>query len=191
MKSDTLIQQSKGGKLIIFQSLVLIMRILFGMGWLMAGVTKITGKAWFSEPGVFLSDYLMTALDKPNVPEFYTYFIEHIALNNVMFLNYTIPVVQVIIGLSLITGILIRPSIVICLFMHINFILSGNMNLMSLTLYTSAFGLLLSGRHAYVLSLDRYFKWENILVHNKEKAKIIPLETIASDSQSQRKVRAM
>ncbi|MEW9674545.1 hypothetical protein [Ammoniphilus sp. 3BR4] len=55
-------------------SLVVLMRILFGLGWLLAGITKIVGKTWFSEPGVFLRDYLITALGKDNVPEFYKYY---------------------------------------------------------------------------------------------------------------------
>ncbi|CAM4420649.1 DoxX family membrane protein [Paenibacillus alkaliterrae] len=152
-----------------FESWIVLMRILFGLGWLLAGVTKITGKSWFSEPGVFLRDYLIDALGKPHVPGFYKYFIEEAALNHVMFLNYIIPAVQIILGLMLIIGLLTFPSILIFLFMHINFILSGNMNLISLTLYTSAFGLLLSGRRAYILSLDRYFKLENLFVFNKNK----------------------
>ncbi len=140
----------------LFQLLVTIMRILFGFGWLFAGVTKITDKHWFSEPGVFIQDYLVVACDKPNVPEFYKYFIDHFALHHILFFNYTIPVVQIIIGILLIFGLMILPSVFICLFMHINFILSGNINLISLTLYTSAFGILLFLNRSYFLSLDRY-----------------------------------
>ncbi|HEY0828288.1 MAG TPA: hypothetical protein VGE40_09350, partial [Bacilli bacterium] len=115
-------------------------------------------KSWFSEPGVFLRDYLTASLVNPNAPEFYKYFIEHAALNYVMFFNYVIPVVQIVLGLFIIFGFKMIPSILICLFMHVNFILSGNMNLISLTLYTSAFSLLLSRNLACFLSLDLYFK---------------------------------
>lgn len=52
----------------VFQSLIILMRFLFGIGWLFAGITKITEKNWFSEPGVFLKNYLIMALEKPNVP---------------------------------------------------------------------------------------------------------------------------
>lgn len=141
----------------ILQSLTSLMRILFGIGWLFAGVTKITEKHWFSEPGAFIENYLITALEKPNVPELYKGFIEHIALDHVIFFNYTIPIVQIILGICLIVGFMIIPSVLICLFMHVNFILSGNMNLISLTLYTSAFGILLFLERCYVLSVDRYF----------------------------------
>ena len=48
-----------------------VVRILFGLGWLMAGITKITEKSWFSEPGVFLRDYLVQAMANTNVPGFY------------------------------------------------------------------------------------------------------------------------
>jgi uncharacterized membrane protein YphA (DoxX/SURF4 family) len=156
-----------------YQSLFVIMRILFGMGWFFAGVTKITGKGWFSEPGVFLTDYLISAVGKPNVPEFYSYFIENVVLNYVMFLNYAIPLVQIAVGLFLMAGLTIFPCIVVALFMHINFILSGNMNLISLVLYTTAFGMLLSGTRVYVLSIDRYLRLENVFIFNKRKFKEI------------------
>jgi thiosulfate dehydrogenase [quinone] large subunit len=137
-----------------------MIRILFGAGWLMAGITKITGKGWFSEPGVFLTEYLTSALEKPNVPEFYRSFIDQVALQHVLVFNYTIPVVQIVVGIFLILGFMTLPSVLICLFMHINFILSGNMNLISLTMYSSAFLLFMGGRHVYRISLDRYFQLE-------------------------------
>lgn len=80
--------------------------------------------------------------------DFYRAFIEHAALPHVMVFNYAIPVAQIGVGLFLIAGLLTFPSILVCLFMHINFILSGNMNVISLVLYTSAFLLLLSGNRA-------------------------------------------
>jgi thiosulfate dehydrogenase [quinone] large subunit len=154
-----------------YQSLFVIMRILFGMGWFLAGVTKITEKGWFSEPGVFLTDYLITAIGKPHVPEFYSYLIENVVLDYVTFLNYSIPLVQIAIGLFLVTGLVTFPSILIALFMHINFILSGNMNLISLVLYTTAFGMLLSGSRVYVLSLDRYLRLEHVFIFHRGKSK--------------------
>ncbi|MGE7907199.1 hypothetical protein ACQKNS_22645 [Peribacillus sp. NPDC094092] len=145
----------------IFKSLVVLMRVLFGLGWFLAGLTKITGKtgeaSWYEQPTVFLTEYLTKSLDKPNVPEFYKNFIDGAALNHVPFLNYTIPITQIIMGICLIVGFMTLPAIFICLFMQINFILSGNMNLLSLTLYTSAFGLLFFRKDALILSLDRYF----------------------------------
>jgi uncharacterized membrane protein YphA (DoxX/SURF4 family) len=155
-----------------YQSLFVIMRILFGLGWFLAGITKID-KGWFSEPGVFLTDYLITAINNPNVPGFYSYFIENVVLNYVMFLNYAIPLVQIAVGLFLMAGLTIFPCIVVALFMHINFILSGNMNLISLVLYTTAFGMLLSGTRVYVLSIDRYLRLEHVFIFNKRKFKEI------------------
>jgi thiosulfate dehydrogenase [quinone] large subunit len=58
---------------------------------LMAGVTKITEKSWFSEPGVFLRDYLVQAMANTNVPGFYHYFIEHAALPHLMVLITSYP----------------------------------------------------------------------------------------------------
>ena len=119
-----------------------VVRILFGTGWLLAGLTKITEKAWFSEPGVFLTDYLIQVVANKDVPGFYRAFIEHAALPHVLVFNYAIPVAQIV-------------------------ILSGNMNAISLVLYTSAFLLLLSGNRATGLSVDRYFNCENIFALNR------------------------
>lgn len=156
-----------------FRLLVLIMRILFGVGWFLAGLTKIMGKtgevSWYTQPEVFLTDYLNKALHKSNVPDFYKYFLNDVALHHVTFLNYTIPIIQMILGIFLILGFMILPAICICLFMQINFILSGNMNLLSLTLYTSAFGLLLFRKDAFSFSLDRRFKVDVVLTRIKPK----------------------
>ncbi|MDR6225671.1 hypothetical protein [Desmospora profundinema] len=147
--------ESKGRGIVQF--LVTVMRILFGVGWLMAGVTKITEKEWFSQPGIFLQDYLEQAVTLPDVPEFYKYFIQHVVLDHLLLFNYMIPITQIILGLFLIGGFLIVPSVIICLFMHVNFILSGNMNLTSLVLYTAAFGIFLSKNRVYKWSLDSYW----------------------------------
>ncbi|WP_342046292.1 hypothetical protein [Bacillus sp. OTU530] len=161
----------------VFQYLVVLMRILFGIGWLLAGVTKMLGKggstghSWFAQPGVFLHDYLIKALDKPNVPDFYKLFIEEVAIKQVWVLNYAIPITQVLIGLFLILGFMTLPSILTCLFMHINFLFSGNINLLSIVLYTSAFGLLLSGKQTYMLSLDQYFKLDHLFNWHINKTK--------------------
>lgn len=157
------IQSKANKKRWLFPSLIVLMRVLFGVGWLLAGVTKISEKLWFKEPGIFLNEYLVSSLEKPNVPLFYKAFIKNVALEHVMVLNYVIPIIQIILGVLIIIGLLTMPSILICLFMHINFILSGNMNLMSLVLYTSAFTLLIFRTNIYHLSLDKYFHLDTLL----------------------------
>jgi thiosulfate dehydrogenase [quinone] large subunit len=147
----------------LFSSLIVLIRVLFGAGWLLAGMTKITEKLWFKEPGLFLKDYLIDSLQKSNVPTFYKTFLENIALEYVMVLNYVIPGVQIILGIFLIAGLFTVPSILACLFMHINFILSGNMNLMSLILYTSAFSLIIFRSDIYHFSLDKYFHLHSLM----------------------------
>ncbi|RBW69675.1 hypothetical protein [Bacillus taeanensis] len=159
----------KNGRL--FAVLIVLIRFLFGLGWLLAGVTKITEKLWFKEPGVFLNNYLLHSLQSSNVPAFYKTFIETIVLEHVLVLNYMIPIAQIILGLFLITGLFILPSILICLFMHINFILSGNMNLISLILYTNAFSLLMFRSNMYSFSLDKYFHLDTLFINKKRKIK--------------------
>jgi thiosulfate dehydrogenase [quinone] large subunit len=151
----------------LFPSLVFLMRVLFGLGWLLAGVTKITDKSWFKEPGLYLNDYLINSLQASHVPTFYKVFIENIALEHLMVLNYIIPIAQIILGIFLIAGLLTIPSILTCLFMHINFVLSGNMNLMSLILYTSAFSLIIFKSEIYHLSLDKYFNLSTLFNFSK------------------------
>lgn len=155
----------------LFPSLIILIRVLFGVGWLLAGVTKITEKLWFKEPGIFLKSYLINSLQKSNTPIFYKTFIENIALDHLMVLNYVIPIVQILLGLFLIVGLLTIPSILVCLFMHINFILSGNMNLISLILYTSAFSLLIFRSDIYHFSLDKYFNLDSLLAKRNSKRK--------------------
>jgi thiosulfate dehydrogenase [quinone] large subunit len=156
----------------LFPSFIVLMRVLFGVGWLLAGVTKITEKLWFKEPGLFLKDYLINSLQDPNVPTFYKTFIENIALEHMMVLNYVIPIAQIIIGIFLIAGLFTMPSILACLFMHINFILSGNMNLISLILYTSAFSLIIFRSNIYHFSLDKYINLDALLAINENERKI-------------------
>ncbi|MGO4886176.1 hypothetical protein ACJ2A9_00330 [Anaerobacillus sp. MEB173] len=159
-----------------FPYLIVLMRVLFGTGWLLAGVTKITEKLWFKEPGIFLNDYLINSLQNSNVPIFYKTFIENIALEHVLILNYVIPIAQIILGIFLISGLLTIPSILACIFMHINFILSGNMNVISLILYTNAFSLIIFKSDVYHLSLDKYFNLDTLLTINRnEKEKIISM----------------
>ncbi|MDR6226342.1 TQO small subunit DoxD [Desmospora profundinema] len=150
-------EESKKWPRSVLLHLVTIMRILFGVGWLSAGVSKVTGEGWFTQPGKFLHSYLEHALTLPQVPGFYKFFIEHVVLEHLLLFNYVIPITQIILGLFLIFGFLIVPSVMLCLFMHVNFILSGNMNLISLVLYTTAFGILLSQDRIYQWSLDQYW----------------------------------
>jgi thiosulfate dehydrogenase [quinone] large subunit len=153
----------------LFSILIVLLRVVFGVGWLLAGLTKITESLWFKEPGLFLNDYLINSLQNSNVAPFYKFFIENIALNHVMVLNYVIPIVQIILGIFLIAGLFTIPSILVCLFMHINFILSGNMNIMSLILYTSAFSLIIFRSDVYHLSLDKYLNLATLLTLNRDK----------------------
>ncbi|WP_163538810.1 TQO small subunit DoxD [Gracilibacillus sp. YIM 98692] len=163
-------------------SLIVLMRVLFGTGWLLAGVTKLTEKSWFKEPGLFLNEYLMDSLQNSDVPTFYKIFIENVVLEHVMIFNYVIPITQIILGIFLIAGLFTIPSILVCLFMHINFILSGNMNLISLILYTNAFSLIIFRKSIYHFSLDKYFNLETLFAINLNKRE----KNFSSSSKKQR-----
>ena len=131
-----------------------MLRVAFGFAWLMAGLTKESDKHWFSEPNTFLTGYLTAARDNPEVTSYYRWFIESVALQHVSLFNYSIPIAQVIAGVFIMVGLFVLPMLLVVLFMHVNFILSGNMNEISLVLYTLAFLLLFGFRYAKRFSLD-------------------------------------
>lgn len=122
---------------------------------MMAGITKETEKHWLSEPGSFLHRYLLEALDKPDVIQPYKHFIKTFVLDHILLFNYAIPITQVIAGACIIFGLFTLPALLVCLFMHVNFILSGNMNEISLVLYTSAFLLFLGWKKTVNISVDK------------------------------------
>lgn len=124
----------------------------------MAGLTKETEKHWWSEPGLFLRQYLIEALDKPNVIEPYKNFLRTIVMENLLIFNYSIPVVQVIAGTLIMIGLFTLPMLLVCLFMHINFVLSGNMNEISLFLYTAVFVLFIGWGKTVSMSVDARLK---------------------------------
>ncbi|UQN08064.1 TQO small subunit DoxD [Deinococcus sp. QL22] len=139
-------------------SSLVLLRVVYGLAWVMAGITKEIDKHWWSQPGVFLQQYLLEAIEKPHVMEPYRYFLKNFVLDHVLLFNYAIPVAQVTAGLLILIGLYALPSIIVCLFMHMNFILSGNMNEISLFLYTAAFVLLIGWRSARKISIDAYFR---------------------------------
>lgn len=152
-----------------FQPLFTLLRFLIGMGWLWAGIIKITEKSWFSESDIFVQNYLILALKSPDFLEFYNGFIQNIALEYSVYLKDVIPIIQIMIGISIIVGFMIFPSILICLFIHISFILSGNMNLINLILYASTIGILFFLKRSYFGSLDHFFKTKSYFHFNKLK----------------------
>lgn len=152
-----------------FQPLFTILRFLIGMGWLWAGIIKITEKSWFNESDIFVQNYLILALKSPDFLGFYNFFIRNIALEYSIFLKDMIPIIQIMVGISIIVGFMIFPSILICLFVHISFILSGNMNLINLVLYTSTLGILFFLKRSYFWSLDHFFKTKSYFHLNKLK----------------------
>ncbi|WP_162485751.1 hypothetical protein [Deinococcus deserti] len=135
-----------------------VLRCAYGLAWIMAGVTKETEKHWWSEPGLFLRQYLLEALDKPNVVEPYKHFLRIVVMENLLIFNYTIPVVQVIAGALIMIGLFTLPMLFVCLFMHINFVLSGNMNEISLFLYTAVFVLFIGWSKTISMSVDARLK---------------------------------
>ncbi|ALZ64551.1 hypothetical protein FORC13_p066 (plasmid) [Bacillus cereus] len=153
----------------LFQPLFTLFRFLIGMGWLWAGIIKITEKSWFNESDIIVQNYVILALKSPDFLEFYNSFIRNIALEYSIFLKDAIPMIQIMFGISIIVGFMILPSILICLFIHISFILSGNMDLINLVLYASTLGILFFLKRSYVWSLDHFFKTKSYFHLNKLK----------------------
>jgi|GEM_PF-5170967 len=139
----------------LLKTVVLVtLRVVFGFAWLMAGVTKESEKGWFSDPNTFLTAYLSAARENPDVNGYYRWFIESVALQHVSVLNYSIPIAQIIAGTFIMLGLVTLPMLLVVLFMHVNFLLSGSINEISLVLYTSLLVLLFGLRYARRVSLD-------------------------------------
>lgn len=152
-----------------FKPLFTLFRFLIGMGWLCTGIMNITEKSWFSESDIFVQNYLILALKSPDFLGFYSYFIQNIALECSVYLKDVIPILQIMVGISIIVGFMLFPSILICLFVHISFILSGNMNLIILLLYASTLVVLFFLKRSYFWSLDHFLKTKSCFHLNKLK----------------------
>ncbi|KAF0995092.1 hypothetical protein BJQ97_01744 [Geobacillus sp. TFV-3] len=85
----------------------------------------------------------------------YAAFLEHVALPNVGFFNFIIPVGEFLAGLALILGAATIPALLAGMFMNLNFMLAGTTSTNPI-MYTLEMILLFTGKGSYYWGVDRF-----------------------------------
>ena len=103
-------------------ALLLPLRIFIGLGWLRAGVEKLTNPDWLS--GVELTTFLHAQIEANMVYfPFYEWMIHQVFEPNVVGLSLLILVAQLLAGAGILTGTLTNAALLGALFMNLNFVL--------------------------------------------------------------------
>lgn len=137
-----------------------ILRIWLGYEWISAGIEKISNPAWVgSKAGVAVTGFLKGALakatgDHPLVQGWYANFIQSFALPNAKIFSYLVAYGEVLVGISLILGVLTIVGLLAGAFMNLNYMLAGTTST-NPNLYTAAILLMAAGTNAYLFGLDR------------------------------------
>lgn len=137
-----------------------IIRIWLGYDWLMAGLEKINNPVWVGDKaGIAVSGFLQGALSKatgehPAVQSWYATFIKNFALPNSKLFSYLVAYGEVLVGISLILGVLTVVGLLAGALMNLNYMLAGTTSTNPI-MYTAAILLLIAGSSAYTLGADR------------------------------------
>ena len=159
-----------------FNILWAALRIWLGYQWLVAGFGKVTGSGWVgSSAGTAITGFLKGAVakaggDHPAVQGWYAEFIKSVALPNAVAFSYMVSIGEIVVGISLILGVLTTVGLIAGAFMNLNYLLAGTTST-NPNMYTVAFILLFVGANAYAIGLDPFiFPKKNF---NKESNSII------------------
>ena len=112
--------KTKGGFL-------LPLRLFIGLGWLRAGLAKLTKPEWYN--GNALKSFLMDHLDKGDIifPP-YEFLVNNVFLPNVSLFAWIVITGQILTGLGILSGTITNFALMMGLIMNLNFILSGAPN---------------------------------------------------------------
>jgi thiosulfate dehydrogenase (quinone) large subunit len=160
----------------------LLVRLSVGLGWLAAGVSKLTGYAfglrpngppwWFmannggAQPVPGFPDWFVGA------PGWYASFLQSIVLPHAAVFSYVVPFGEILVGLGLIFGCFAGIAAFFGLLLNINFMLSGVMDPNLVTGVETSF-LILAWRIAGYYGVDRWLlpllgtPWTGSLIHQK------------------------
>lgn len=137
----------------------LIVRIYVGYAWLTAGIKKVTSDAWTGgEAGTAVSGYLRGALARAEageVPGWYAWFIESIALPNATLFSYMVAWGEVLVGIGLILGCLTGIAAFFGGLMNVSFLLAGTISTNPI-LFVLATWLVLAWKVAGWYGVDRW-----------------------------------
>ncbi len=138
-----------------------ILRVWLGYEWLTAGLEKVGNSAWVgSKAGTAITGFLKGALAKaggehPSVQSWYASFVKNFALPNAKVFSYVVAFGELLVGISLILGLLTIVGLVAGAFMNLNYLLAGTTST-NPNLYTVAIILMAVGASAYAIGLDRF-----------------------------------
>lgn len=139
----------------------LILRVWLGWTWLQAGRGKLGSPAWTGEQaGAAVSGFVRGALEKaaaerPDVPGWYAWFLEHVVLDNAAVFGYLVAYGEVLVGIALILGLLTGLAAFFGTFMNLAFLLAGTVSSNPI-LFVVGTWLVLAWRNAGWYGLDRW-----------------------------------
>ncbi len=112
----------------------LVLRIWLGWQWLSSGWGKVQNPAWVGEnAGVAVTGYLQGALaraggEAPSVSGWYAWMVETMFLPNATLMSYAVAFGEVLVGITLILGLLTGLSAFFGGFMNVSFLLAGTLS---------------------------------------------------------------
>lgn len=137
----------------------LILRLYLGYSWFMAGIGKVTADAWTGEnAGMAVRNYMEGALarvSEGDVPVWYGWFLETIVIPNATIFSYLVAWGEVLVGISLIIGLLTGISAFFGALMNISFLLAGTVSTNPI-MFIIAILLIMAWKVAGWYGLDRW-----------------------------------
>jgi hypothetical protein len=103
---------------------VLLIQIFIGLGWIRAAAEKLIDPAWWN--GFDLTIFL--ASQSPRTLGWYAPLADHVIAPNVVWFAAIVVVLQLAVGVSLLSGRAIGYALVIGMFMNLNFLAAGSVN---------------------------------------------------------------
>lgn len=138
-----------------------ILRVWLGYQWLHAGLEKVVNPQWVgAEAGTAVTGFLKGALakatgDHPAVQGWYAGFIESIALPNATLFSYLVAFGELIVGISLILGVLTYVGLIAGALMNFSYLFAGTTST-NPNLLLAAFILFYVGANSYFYGIDRF-----------------------------------
>lgn len=139
----------------------LVLRVWLGWKWLEAGLHKVGSPAWTGpNAGTAVAGFLQGALTKtagehPDVPGWYAWFIERVALPNAALFSYLVAYGEVLVGIALIVGVLTGLAAFFGSLMNVAFLLAGTVST-NPVMFIVATWIVLAWRVAGWYGLDRW-----------------------------------
>lgn len=138
-----------------------IVRIVTGAIWLSHGVSKFTQSARFMPPGGVMASYVARGLQTASPP--YHAFLANTVQPNIMLFAELVRLGEVLVGVSLVLGVLTRVGGFFGIVLTLNYIAARGHMLSSATLQSTDFALLMLSFIALVLPAGRVFGVDALL----------------------------